>query len=319
MEIIESQKNEQIKYIAKLIKSSKFRREEKAFVIEGPRMVFEAPCHLIKKVYLSESFFCEFQNSSDNILNSDASSNTNSSTIKQIFRISDFQVVSDSVMRSLSDTVTPKGILAIVSFPEVKDFLSERNNHPVIFLESLQDPGNLGTIFRTAEAAGVRGIVMSEDTVDVFSPKVTRATMGSIFRVPFVVAGKDDYNNAGEAFGEYDLESAKNAAITGTENALSKGCSFYEILNGYVSSGSSLFGAALGASHNYDEVDYSSFENGFGFLIGNEGNGLSEKALSYCTDRIIIPMEGEIESLNAAVSASILMYEAKRQRDRHSE
>lgn len=282
MEIIESQKNEQIKYIVKLLKSSKNRREEKAFVIEGPRIVSEAPADLIKKIYVSEGFLHEYQESTGDFFDSNISSNTNFSKIKTILETCGFKVLSDAVMKSLSDTVNPKGILAIVSFPSGKNFISDKNNHPVIFLESLQDPGNLGTIFRTAEAAGARGIVMSEDTVDVYSPKVTRATMGSIFRVPFLVADGI----------------------------------FYEILNGFVMNGSSLFGAALGASHNYDELNYSSYENGFGFLIGNEGNGLSEKALSYCTDRIIIPMEGEIESLNAAVSASVLMYEAKRQRDR---
>lgn len=103
MDIIESSKNEQIKYISKLLKSSKFRREERAFVIEGPRMVSEAPSDLIQKVYVSESFFSEFQNSFDEKF--------------------DFQIVSDSVMKSISDTVNPKGILALVSFPEEKIFI----------------------------------------------------------------------------------------------------------------------------------------------------------------------------------------------------
>lgn len=297
MDIIESSKNEQIKYISKLLKSSKFRREERAFVIEGPRMVSEAPSDLIQKVYVSESFFSEFQNSFDEKF--------------------DFQIVSDSVMKSISDTVNPKGILALVSFPEEKDFLSERNNHPLLFLETIQDPGNLGTIFRTAEAAGARGIVMSADTVDVFSPKVTRATMGGIFRMPFIIAGTEPKD------GDEPEDDS-----TGSDLAEKK--DFYEILRNFVegrfldseakeaSTNIVLFGAALGATHHYDEIDYSSLENGFGFLIGNEGNGLSERALSLCTEKIIIPMEGKIESLNAAVSASLLMYEAKRQRDKAS-
>lgn len=187
----------------------------------------------------------------------------------------------------------------------------------MLFLETIQDPGNLGTIFRTAEAAGARGIVMSADTVDVFSPKVTRATMGSIFRMPFIVA------EAGQKDEDKTTAASKESVLTENKD-------FYEILRNFVegrfldseakeaSTNIVLFGAALGATHHYDEIDYSSLENGFGFLIGNEGNGLSERALSLCTEKIIIPMEGKIESLNAAVSASLLMYEAKRQRDKAS-
>lgn len=260
-------------------------------------MVSEAPADLMKKIYVSESFFSEFQNS-----------------FGEKF---DFQVVSDSVMKSISDTVNPKGILALVSFPEEKNFFSERNTHPVLFLETIQDPGNLGTIFRTAEAAGARGIVMSADTVDVFSPKVVRATMGSIFRVPFIVA------DAG-------CKDSDETTAVSIESDLIENKDFYTILKDFVEGkflnseaeagnvNTALFGAALGATHHYDEINYFSLENGFGFLIGNEGNGLSERALCLCTEKIIIPMEGKIESLNAAVSASLLMYEAKRQRDKAS-
>lgn len=326
MEIIESTKNDQIKYIAKLLKSSKTRKEEKAFVVEGPRMVREIPAGLLKKVYLSQSFLDEY-------LNADIKVFQEQDFFKAFFG-EDFDfiegslgIVSDSIMKSLSDTVNPKGILAIVRFPEENNFLLFKNSissgdnrklsstsycalHPVIFLEHIQDPGNLGTIFRTAEAAGVRGIVMSPDTVDIFSPKVVRSTMGSIFRVPFLVCENDSkrFKNLND-----DTKDFYEILSIFTKGELKKEADNTSV-TAKTTSGIALFGAALDGKKFYDEIDYSSYDGGCGFLIGNEGNGLSEEALSLCTEHIKIPMEGKVESLNAAVSASILMYEAKRQR-----
>lgn len=143
-------------------------------------------------------------------------------------------------------------------------------------LENLQDPGNLGTIIRTAEGAGVTGILMSRDTVDVYNPKVVRATMGSIFRIPFCYV-----ENLAEI-----VEDLNNRNFT-TYSAYLQGNSFYD--------------------YDYQKPTI--------FCIGNEGNGLSKEILKAATYKITIPMKGKVESLNAATASTVLMYEALRQRN----
>lgn len=149
-----------------------------------------------------------------------------------------------------------------------------------MLLENLQDPGNLGTIVRAGEGAGITGVIMSRDTVDIYNPKVIRSTMGSLFRIPFLYA-----ENLGE-----------------TVRFLKK--NHVKILAAH------LEGAVV-----YDEEDCT---GALGFLIGNEGNGLSEEIGALADARIKIPMAGQVESLNAAVAASVLMFETARQRRKRS-
>ena len=146
----------------------------------------------------------------------------------------------------------------------------------VIVLDNLQDPGNLGTIFRTAEAAGATGILLSSDSVDVYNPKVIRSTMGAVFRMPF--------------FYVKDLPAAVKSLS---------------------SQGIRTYAAHLNGKNVYDEEDYT---EGCAFLIGNEGNGLTAETAKLADTYIRIPMGGQLESLNAAMAAGILMYEASRQR-----
>ena len=104
-----------------------------------------------------------------------------------IFEHMDVELVSPQVMKEISDTMTPQGVLALGEDDEIFFRRSSRTGKPLfLVLENLQDPGNLGTILRTGEGAGINGVIMSHDTVDIYNPKVTRSTMGSIFRVPFV-------------------------------------------------------------------------------------------------------------------------------------
>ena len=182
--------------------------------------------------------------------------------------------VTDKVMKAMTNTVTPQGILAVVEKPEyeLSDLLT--GTPLLLVLETIQDPGNLGTIMRTAEGAGVTGIIMSKDTVDLFSPKVVRSTMGSLYRMPFYIAE--------------DLQATicelKRQGIT-------------------------FFAAHLQGKKCYDEYDY---KKPTAFLIGNEGNGLTDETAALADEKILIPMHGQLESLNAAVAASILSYEAER-------
>jgi TrmH family RNA methyltransferase len=146
----------------------------------------------------------------------------------------------------------------------------------LLLLEDIRDPGNLGTMIRTAEGAGITGIIFGDATVDIYNPKVIRATMGSIYRVPF-----------------YQAED------------------FYKTLEQIKARGITIYAAHL-SGMPYDIED--NFQGKCAFLIGNEANGLSERASGQADKLIKIPMAGKVESLNAAVAAAILMYEAARQR-----
>ena len=277
--MITSTSNAQIKELAKLQKKSRLRDERRIFLVEGPRMVEEIPKERIERLYISESF-----------------ERKNPAYIRELGVPA--EVLSDTVFSYVSDTKNPQGILAVVKRLEytMEDVLGksalkceeksgekEKNpeNHQirvphVIVLDNLQDPGNLGTIFRTAEAAGATGILLSSDSVDVYNPKVIRSTMGAVFRMPF--------------FYVKDLPAAVKSLS---------------------SQGIRTYAAHLNGKNAYDEEDYT---KGCAFLIGNEGNGLRDE-VSECADCLIrIPMCGKAESLNAAVAAAVLMFEAGRQR-----
>ncbi len=186
-------------------------------------------------------------------------------------------LVSDDVMKKMSDTDTPQGILAVSRIPAFSlDEILEKKPSALIFLEDIQDPGNLGTILRTAEGAGISGVIMSKNTVDLFSPKAVRSTMGSIFRVPTYVS--DD---------------------------------LHETIRFVQSEGVKVYAAYLGGEKSYDEIDYT---GNVAYMIGNEGNGLKKETAELADELVLIPMGGSLESLNAAMASGILAYEINRQR-----
>lgn len=258
--MITSSSNQQMKNITALSKKSKERRTQGLFVVEGRKMFAEAPREWLRGVYVSESFLKEPE-------------------AEKLLAGSAYEVVSDAVFRSVSDTQTPQGILSLVQMPQygLSSLLQGERTH-LLIVESVQDPGNLGTMLRTGEGAGITGIIMNKTTVDLFNPKTIRSTMGSIYRVPYYVT--DD--------------------LTGTIQELKRRriC---------------VYAAHLRGTMEYDEPSYT---GGCAFLIGNEGNGLTDETAELADAYIRIPMEGEVESLNAAVSAALLMYEANRQRRR---
>lgn len=262
--MISSTVNKQVKFVSALVKKAKTRKEEDLFVAEGPRMCAEIPRERIRTLYVSESF------------QKNPEYKTLTKGVRQV------EVVTDEVFRALSDTQTPQGVLALVKqyhyTPEEVIGASGDSPKLLMILETLQDPGNLGTILRAGEGAGVTGIIMDSHTADIYNPKVIRSTMGSVLRVPFVYV--DD--------------------LAGTLAELKE-------------RGIRLFAAHLDGAHNYEQEDYT---GNTGFLIGNEAKGLSKEAACLADTRIRIPMAGKVESLNAAVAASVLMFEAARQRRR---
>ncbi|MDO4273760.1 MAG: RNA methyltransferase [Eubacteriales bacterium] len=187
------------------------------------------------------------------------------------------EVVSDTVFRQMSDTQTPQGILTVLRRPSYKMEDIIKGEKPfVVVLEDLQDPGNAGTIIRTGEGAGVDGILLTRTCVDITNPKVIRSTMGSIYRIPFLYVE--------------DVVSLKGKL---REQSIRT------------------FAAHLKGQNSYDREDYT---GGTAFFIGNEGKGLTEAAAGAADCLVRIPMCGKVESLNAAMAAGILMYEAARQR-----
>lgn len=265
--MITSTNNQQLKQVSALLKKAKERKEKKAFVVEGPRMVVEAPAESLKAVYVSENFEKNPENQAL-LKELEAKCKVSGAAI---------EVVTDSVFKSASDTQTPQGIMAVVDMPEytLEQLLDGEKTH-LLILESIQDPGNLGTMIRTGEGAGITGVIMNKTTVDLFNPKTIRSTMGSLYRIPFFIT--EDLSAT------MDLLKSK---------------------------GVSLYAAHLKGEHFYTEENYT---KACGFLIGNEGNGLSDEIASQADVYIKIPMEGQVESLNAAISATLLMYEANRQR-----
>lgn len=187
------------------------------------------------------------------------------------------EIASDPVFRQMSDTKTPQGILTVLKKPsyKIEDILNQKNPL-VMVLEDLQDPGNAGTVIRTGEGAGVNGVFLTRTSVDITNPKVIRGTMGSIYRIPFLYV--EDVVSLKQIFKERQIRS---------------------------------FAAHLNGRTFYDEEDYT---GGTAFYIGNEGNGLTQSASDAADCLIRIPMSGKVESLNAAMAAGILMYEAARQR-----
>lgn len=258
--MITSTGNQQIKEIQQLQKKAKARLKQRVFVVEGLKMVWEAPADWLLKIYISETLLLQEE------------------VRKRLQeRGCPYEAVSDSVLKAASDTQTPQGILALVKMPSysLKDCLNTERPC-LLVLENIQDPGNLGTMLRTGEGAGVTGIVLNRNTVDLFNPKTLRATMGSVYRVPFYFS--EDLNT--------DLQALKNEGIT-------------------------VYAAHLKGQDFYDQPDYT---KGTAFLIGNEGNGLTEETAALADSLIRIPMEGNVESLNAAIAAALLMYEMHRQR-----
>ena len=255
--MITSADNARIKEVIRLNTKSKERRERGLFVAEGRKLFLETPPGLREQVFVSASFAENGQ---------------------ELLRECRYEVVDDRLFLKLCDTRTPQGILTVARIPRYtrEDLLKGKDSPLLLMLEDLQDPGNVGTILRTAEAAGVTGVFMSAKCADVFQPKVIRATMGSIFRVPFCV--------------EQDL--CETAGWLRKQNVR-------------------IYAAVLEGSELFFQNDY---QVPSAFMIGNEGNGLSKALAQEADQRVRIPMSGSVESLNAAVAAAVFLYEAKRQR-----
>ena len=267
--MITSTSNPKVKRLVALRKKRKARDEEDIFLTEGIRMFREIPADMLKELYVSE----EYYRNEKRLVEEKAKE---AGIVPEVF--------SDHVYAYVSDTRTPQGVLCVAGrksqLSEDEMLSADRAGRKplLIVLDNLQDPGNLGTIVRTGEGAGVTGIFMSRDCVDLYNPKTIRSTMGSIYRMP---------------------------------------CRYVEDMQGLLEKMKKMnihtFAAHLEGQTDYDGEDYT---EGCAFLIGNEGNGLRREVADMADTYIRIPMEGKVESLNAAIAATVLMFEAGRQRRR---
>lgn len=243
--VISSKDNEIVKHIKKLAEK-KYRDELNEYIIEGTRLVEEAINEKadIKHIIVSESFD------------------------KTQSNIEKYNVITftDSLFKSTSEVLNPQGILAIVG--KKVDKTIDYNQDLFLILDEIQDPGNIGTIVRTADSVGLTQIIASNNTADIFNPKVVRSTMGAIFRVNVIYC---------------DLEKE---------------------INNLKLHGIKILATDLKGAQSIYDTDF----NKSAIVIGNEGNGVSEKILNLADKRIKIPMKGKTESLNASVATGIILY-----------
>lgn len=256
--MITAASNQRVKNLVNLIQKTKARREQDVFITEGIKMFLEADLDKIKEVYVSEAFY-------------------EKGSAREKLEKCNYEILSDDLFKKVSDTQTPQGILCVMKqYHYSLEDLFQKENPLFLILEDIQDPGNLGTMVRTAEGAGVDGIIMTKGTVDIYNPKTIRSTMGSVYRMPF--------------FYTEDL---------------------YAVMKQLQERKVKLYAAHLKGEQFYHHMD---FKGATAFLIGNEGNGLKDETAQRADVYMKIPMEGKVESLNAAVASVILMYEAARQR-----
>ena len=262
MESITSRENTAVKEIQKLTKSAKRRAESRLFVIEGARLCADA---LQSGVQIQ--MVCVMQDAQEK----------HAALIESLCAAAEkAYLLPKHLFCALSDTVTPQGVLCVCRMRE-NSFTVGRGSY--IGLENLQDPQNMGTILRTAEALGITGVVLSGGCCDIYSPKVLRGSMGAVFRLNFLVT--DDLP-------AYALKMRRNGFLT--------------------------FGAVADrGALPITQIPLAKEEKAVVF-IGNEGNGLTQALLDVCGKKTTIPMGGRAESLNAATAASIVMWEMVRGR-----
>ena len=256
--MITSVQNTRIKWVRSLQTSSRERRQSDAFVVEGARMAEEAleSGSLPQLVLYTE----EFEKRAAAVLQKFTSIDTT------------LEAVSPHVMKSASDTQHPQGILVVLP---LVSFLPPDSPDLVLIPDCMRDPGNMGSMMRSAAAAGVDAVFIPPESVDPYAPKVLRAAMGAHFKLPIARMGWDEIAR--------QLESMR------------------------------VFTASAHEGKSYDQVDMT---QPLALIIGGEAAGASIEAGRLTSEYITIPMPGEIESLNAAAAAGILLFEAVRQRKR---
>lgn len=252
--------NPMVKAAAEL-KQKKYRQQQGLFLAEGLRTVEEA----VRYGAVQSIFYTAIEDDRTRAVLEEAAA-------KQIKLV----CVSDKVLKKIADTETPQGIIAVceMSSKRLDDFLA--SGKMLLVLDRVTDPGNIGTMLRTADAAGVGGLLLLQGCADIYAPKTVRASMGSLFHLP-VLSGLSE---------ELLVQAARKAG--------------YELLVTCLDGADNLYKADL--------------QGRLAFVMGNEANGVSPALLAAADKRVFIPMQGRAESLNVAMAAGIVMFEALRQK-----
>ena len=257
--MITSSQNPKLKLARALMGRAKERREANAFVVEGVRLIEEA---------VTAGWKFQF------VLFSDGLSERGQDLVKILTaHRMDVEEVSGDLLQKVSETESPQGILAVLEFtelpiPEKPDF--------ILIPDQISDPGNLGTLLRTAAATGVQAVFLPPDTTDAFAPKVVRAGMGAHFRLPI-----------------HSLPWEKIRDLTIVR---------YPLMHIYL--------ADMDGTRCWE----ADLRKPLALIIGSEAEGASDEAHRLAIEKICIPMVGNVESLNAGVAGSVLMFEIVRQR-----
>lgn len=255
-EIIESKDNKLIKSVRKLVSSAQDRKSEKLFVLEGLRLCNDAALngYTLETLLISQNF-------------------KDVDKISKLMSLAKRRVmVPDALFKSLCDTVNPQGVLCVAKIPHTVSSIDEVNGGKYIMLENTADPANLGTIARTAEALGIKGLIISSKGTDPFSPKSQRAGMGALLRLPIYLS--DDILT--------DISTLKNRGFT-------------------------VFSSVVYS--DAESLLRVTFPENSVVLIGNEANGLTSEAVTLSDRKVTIKMAGRAESLNAAAAAAIFMWQ----------
>lgn len=266
--MITSNQNSKVKLVRALLGRAKERREAGMFVIEGVRLVEEAANRdwRLETVLFDES------------LSERGKSLVSSLKSKNV----DVEEISTDLMKSLSETETPQGILAILQFSQLP---FTNNLNFILIPDQIRDPGNLGTLLRSAAATGVQAVLLPPETTDAFAPKVLRAGMGAHFRMPIREMGWEE------------IEQVCKSANGANEQM-----------------GNTTKLQILLADMNGNSCWETDLRQPLALIVGGEAEGASEQARKLANERISIPMAGNVESLNAGVAGSVLMFEVVRQR-----
>jgi len=271
MRFISSENNDLIKKV-KSLKLKKYRELRKEFFVEGARIVKEA---LMSSAEIKEIIISEKASENEDI----------AETICMAIKLGcDIYTVSETVFKSISETTNPQGILATIKMADydLEEMIIAKSidvckcDKYFVILDEIKDPGNMGTIIRTADAAGFNGVIVSKGCVDVYNPKVLRSTMGSIFHIPINLSQDLSY-----ALKEIKMQNIR------------------------------VYAAHTKGNLYYYEADMT---QSTAIVIGNEAFGISDKTMESADELISIPITGRAESLNASVAAGILMYEPLRQK-----
>lgn len=256
-DIISSKSNSNIKYAKKLLTSASFRKKENAFLVEGTRLCGEALKNGIKLKMIFFTEKCQIR------------------ATKEIRDLCEAcpknYIVTEDIIKFISDTDAPQGVVGVceMTYNEVASIESDK----LVLLENIQNPSNLGSIFRSCDALGVRNVIISGDSCDIYNPKVLRGSMGAVFRLN--IRATNNFADVvskmmSEGYIVYATVPTKDAEILGKTNLNDRKCAV---------------------------------------IFGNEGNGVTPKVISLCSKKLTIPMSENAESLNVSVAAGIIMWE----------